>query len=156
MTDHAALPPAIANKSNRKRYFQFSLMLLAAGSIYPLLYLRQNFETPILEVFNITSSELGNFYSMLGVVFFLCYLPSGWLADKFSPRLLVTVSMAGTGLLGLLFATIPSGVMLTMVFLGWGLTSGLTFWSAMLKGGRCWPRKTSRAASSVSSMAGAD
>lgn len=71
MTDHAALPPAIANKSNRKRYFQFSLMLLAAGSIYPLLYLRQNFETPILEVFNITSSELGNFYSMLGVVFFL-------------------------------------------------------------------------------------
>ncbi|RQW72203.1 MFS transporter [Halomonas sp. YLB-10] len=141
MPDHAALPPAIANKSNRKRYFQFSLMLLAAGSIYPLLYLRQNFETPILEVFNITSSELGNFYSMLGVVFFLCYLPSGWLADKFSPRLLVTVSMAGTGLLGLLFATIPSGVMLTMVFLGWGLTSGLTFWSAMLKGVKMLAKK---------------
>lgn len=34
---------------NIKRYFQFSLLLLAAGAIYPLLYLRQNFESSIYE-----------------------------------------------------------------------------------------------------------
>jgi sugar phosphate permease len=75
---------------NRLRFFQFGLLLLAAGAIYPLLYLRQNFETTILQSFRISSSDLGVFYSMLGVVYAVSYLPSGWLADRFPPRLLIS------------------------------------------------------------------
>lgn len=126
--------PVSDGRTDLKRYFQFSLLLLAAGAIYPLLYLRQNFETPILEAFQITSSDLGNYYSMLGVMYFLCYLPSGWLADKFTPRLLVSISMIGTGALGLWFATIPSKEVLVYIFMAWGIAAGLTFWAAMLKG----------------------
>jgi len=126
--------PVSDGRPDLKRYFQFTLLLLAAGAIYPLLYLRQNFETPILDAFQITSSDLGNYYSMLGVVYFLCYLPSGWLADKFTPRLLVSISMIGTGALGLWFATIPSKEVLVYIFMGWGVAAGLTFWAAMLKG----------------------
>ena len=74
--------PVNDGRPDLKRYFQFTLLLLAAGAIYPLLYLRQNFETPILDAFQISSSDLGNYYSMLGVVYFLCYLPSGWLASS--------------------------------------------------------------------------
>lgn len=80
--------------------FQVFILLLAAGSIYPLIYLRQNFETTILETFHISSSELGTYYSMLGTMFLLTYLPSGWLADRVSPRLLLTFSMMVTGILG--------------------------------------------------------
>jgi len=126
--------PVSDGRPDLKRYFQFTLLLLAAGAIYPLLYLRQNFETPILDAFQITSSDLGNYYSMLGVVYFLCYLPSGWLADKFTPRLLVSISMIGTGALGLWFATIPSKEVLVYIFMAWGIAAGLTFWAAMLKG----------------------
>ncbi|MGQ7848116.1 MFS transporter [Granulosicoccus sp. 3-233] len=126
--------PVDDKRTNLKRYFQFSLLLLAAGAIYPLLYLRQNFETPILEAFQISSSDLGNYYSMLGVMYFLCYLPSGWLADKLSPRLLVSISMVGTGVLGLWFATIPSRDVLVYIFMAWGIAAGLTFWASMLKG----------------------
>ncbi|WP_022953182.1 MFS transporter [Leucothrix mucor] len=125
-----------------KRYFQFFLLLLAAGAIYPLLYLRQNFETPILEAFQITSSDLGNYYSMLGVMYFLCYVPSGWLADRLSPRLLVTVSMIGTGALGLWFASIPSKELLVYIFMAWGIAAGLTFWASMLKGVKMLAQKS--------------
>ncbi len=126
--------PVNDGRPDLKRYFQFTLLLLAAGAIYPLLYLRQNFETPILDAFQISSSDLGNYYSMLGVVYFLCYLPSGWLADKFTPRLLVSISMIGTGALGLWFSTIPSKEVLVYIFMAWGVAAGLTFWAAMLKG----------------------
>ena len=126
--------PVSDGRPDLKRYFQFTLLLLAAGAIYPLLYLRQNFETPILDAFQISSSDLGNYYSMLGVVYFLCYLPSGWLADKFTPRLLVSISMIGTGALGLWFSTIPSKEVLVYIFMAWGVAAGLTFWAAMLKG----------------------
>lgn len=125
---------SVEKTANLKRYFQFTLLLLAAGAIYPLLYLRQNFETSILEAFQITSSDLGDFYSMLGVMYFVCYVPSGWLADRFSPRLLITFSMAATGALGLWFATLPSKETLTFIFMAWGIAAGLTFWASMIKG----------------------
>ncbi|POA99554.1 MFS transporter [Chromobacterium sinusclupearum] len=118
----------------RGRYFQFGLLLVAAGAIYPLLYLRQNFETTILQSFGITVGDLGVFYSMLGVVYALAYLPSGWLADRMSPRLLISFSLAAVGLLGLWFSTFPGYRALEIIFIGWGLAAGLTFWAALLKG----------------------
>ena len=124
----------LQKKHALKRYFQFMLLLLAAGAIYPLLYLRQNFETAILDAFQITVGDLGDYYSMLGIMYFVCYLPSGWLADRISPRLLVTFSMAGNGCLGLWFASIPSKETLSYIFVGWGITAGLTFWASMIKG----------------------
>ena len=54
--------------------------------MYPLIYLRQNFEVSILESFNITITQLGQLYSLLGVIFVVTYVPSGWLADRISPR----------------------------------------------------------------------
>lgn len=137
----AQTPASAGKKIDLKRYLQFTLLLLAAGAIYPLLYLRQNFETSILEVFQITKGELGNYYSMLGVMYFVCYVPSGWLADRLSPRLLVTISMVGTGALGLWFATIPSKEVLLYIFMGWGVAAGLTFWASMLKGVKMLARK---------------
>lgn len=140
-TNVAPMPGVNPDKNNIKRYFQFSLLLLAGGAIYPLLYLRQNFETSILEVYQITTSELGFFYSMLGVMFFVCYVPSGWLADKFSPRFLVTISMVGTGMVGLIFSTVPSKEFLVYLFMSWGIFAGLTFWASMLKGVKMLAKK---------------
>ena len=62
---------------NRARYVQLAVLVFAAGVIYPLVYLRQNFEVSMLEAFQITNTQLGQCYSMLGVLFFLSYLPSG-------------------------------------------------------------------------------
>ncbi len=117
-----------------RRYVQLGVLTLAGGAIYPLIYLRQNFEVSILESFGITISQLGQCYAMLGVIFVLTYLPSGWLADKVRPRWLVSFSLAATGLLGLWFSTLPSFDVLLVIFAGWGIATGLTFWAALIKG----------------------
>ena len=113
--------------SNLSRYLQLTVLVFAGGSIYPLVYLRQNFEGSMLEAFEISVSELGRCYSMLGILFFLTYLPSGWLADRFTPRNLLTISMAATGLLGLWYWTLPGFTELQIIFGAWGITTGLTF-----------------------------
>ena len=120
--------------STLRRYLQLTVLILAAGAIYPLVYLRQNFEVSILESFNITNTELGQCYAMLGVIFVVTYLPSGWLADKVMPRWLVAFSLAATGLLGIWFSTMPSFESLLVIFAGWGIATGLTFWAALIKG----------------------
>ncbi|HTR08153.1 MAG TPA: MFS transporter [Paraburkholderia sp.] len=119
--------------SPAQRYLQLCLLVLAAGAIYPILYLRQVYQTTMLDVFHIDNSQLGYLYSVLGIVFFLCYLPSGWLADRVAPRLLICFSLVGTGVLGLWYSTAPSFHTLLVIFCCWGLTTGLTFWASVLK-----------------------
>ncbi|MDZ7685325.1 MAG: hypothetical protein U5O39_10265 [Gammaproteobacteria bacterium] len=87
----------------------------------------------MLEAFSITNIELGRCYSMLGILFVATYLPSGWLADRFTPRTLLTFSLAATGILGIWYWTLPPFWALQVIFAGWGLTTGLTFWAALIK-----------------------
>jgi sugar phosphate permease len=96
--------------------------------------MRQNFEGSMLETFDITRAQLGECHSIMGVIFFLTYVPSGWLSDKLPTRWLMSISMAGTGLLALWLSTAPSFAQIKLIFIGWGLTSGLTLWGALIKG----------------------
>ena len=124
---------AALQNSKAQRYIQLILLVVAAGAIYPILYLRQVYQPTMLEVFHITDSQLGYLYSSLGTIFLLSYLPSGWLADRIAPRLLICFSLIATGVLGLWYSTAPSFPMLMMIFGGWGLSTGLTFWAAVIK-----------------------
>ena len=137
MSKHAAAPHSavLAEDASDKgsRYFQLMLLVLAAGAIYPILYLRQVYQTTMLEVFQINHSELGYLYSMLGTIFLLSYLPSGWLADRIAPRFLIFFSLVATGALGLWYSTAPGMDGLLVIFGCWGLTTGLTFWASVLK-----------------------
>jgi sugar phosphate permease len=129
---HPNVTPA-ATASTAQRYGQLFLLVLAAGAIYPILYLRQVYQTTMLDVFHIDNEQLGYLYSVLGIVFFLSYLPSGWLADRVAPRLLICFSLIGTGALGLWYSTAPTFPVLMTIFCCWGLTTGLTFWASVLK-----------------------
>lgn len=124
---------AALQDSKAQRYIQLMLLVIAAGAIYPILYLRQVYQPTMLEVFHITDSQLGYLYSSLGTIFLLSYLPSGWLADRIAPRLLICFSLIATGLLGLWYSSAPSFNVLMLIFGGWGLSTGLTFWAAVIK-----------------------
>lgn len=122
------------NDDNRLyRYGQLALLVIAAGAIYPVLYLRQIYQSSMLSALGIDNEQLGYLYSGLGTAFVLSYLPSGWLADRLPPRLLICISLLGTGALALCYATFPSFGYLRLIFFGFGVTTGLTFWAALLK-----------------------
>lgn len=127
------LEQSAVQASAKSRYLQLLVLVIVAGNIYPLIYLRQNFEVSILESFQITSSQLGEMYAMLGILYVVTYLPSGWLADRVSPKRLMSFSLVVAGALGLWFATFPDVLSLKIIFAGWGVAAGLTFWSALIK-----------------------
>ena len=137
-SSHASAMPMAADaqasgNARTQRYVQLLLLVIAAGAIYPMLYLRQVYQSTMLEFFHIDDVQLGYLYSSLGTIFLLSYLPSGWLADRLPPRWLICFSLLATGALGLLYATGPSFPVLVMIFGAWGLTTGLTFWAAVIK-----------------------
>ncbi|WP_148359094.1 MFS transporter [Peribacillus simplex] len=118
---------------NFKRYFQFLLIVLAAGSIFPLIYLKTNYQETILQVYGITLGELNGIFSALGIAYLIGYFPSGWLADKFSAKKLLFISLLVCGLTGIWFAQVPSYSMVLVIFTIWGFFSVFTFWAAHLK-----------------------
>ena len=118
---------------NFKRYFQFLLIVIAAGSIYPIIYLRTGYQETILQVFDMTFAQLNIIYTVLGFTFVVGYFPSGYLSDKFSAKWLLTISLFATALGGFWFAQIPSYSSVVMIFVIWGFFSVFTFWSAHMK-----------------------
>ena len=115
----------------------FSLVF-AGGSIYTLPYLYQTYSGPMLEVLGLSQTQLGLLSTAFGVFAVSCYFPGGWLADRVSARALLTVSLVGTGSLGLAFATFPPLPILLAIQGLWGITSILTFWGALIKATRSW------------------
>ncbi|MGC9313143.1 MAG: MFS transporter [Sediminispirochaetaceae bacterium] len=116
-----------------KRYFQFFLVILAAGAIFPIIYLRTYYQETMLEVFGITLQQLNSIYSILGIVWVIGYLPSGLLSDKFSAKMLLVVSLLGTALGGFWFAQVPGYSGVVVIYGIWGIFSVFTFWSAHMK-----------------------
>jgi len=131
------LEPSLTHNNNKDslklRYLKLAVLVIVAGNIYPLIYLRQNFEVSLLDSLGITSQQLAQNYSMLGVIYMITYLPSGWLADRIAPRVLMSFSLLATALLGIWFATLPSFFETRIIFAGWGIAAGLTFWAALIK-----------------------
>ena len=121
------------NNKNFKRYFQFILIVLAAGAIFPIIYLKTNYQETLLQVFNMTLSQLNSIYSVLGIVWVIGYFPSGLLSDRFSAKWLLSISLIGTAAGGFWFAQIPSYNNVVFIYGIWGIFSVFTFWSAHMK-----------------------
>jgi len=112
-------------------------LILAAESIYILPYvLARVFRPTFLDVFNLTNFELGGLFSIYGVVAFFSYLYGGVLADRYSPRKLLSISLIFTSLGGLIMMTYPSYLIMQLLFAYWGFTTVFIFWAPMLKATR--------------------
>ena len=111
--------------------------MLAAESISILPYvLARVFRPTFLDVFNLTNLELGGLFSIYGVVAFFSYLYGGVLADRYSPRKLLSISLIFTSLGGLIMMTYPSYLIMQLLFAYWGFTTVFIFWAPMLKATR--------------------
>lgn len=122
-----------------RRTLTMATLILAGESIYTLpYYLRRDYGKVLTDVLEISQTQLGWLSSMFGVFALLCYLPGGWLADRRSPRGLLTVSLVATGCGGLALLTQPSFEQLVAIYGVWGVTTILTFWGALIKATRAW------------------
>ncbi|MEM9857601.1 MAG: MFS transporter [Bacteroidota bacterium] len=114
------------------------LVLILAGEVIFLLpfVLTRVFRPTFLKVFDVTNFELGSAFAAYGVVAMVSYFFGGPLADRFSARKLLTLSLIITSLGGVVMAMIPSLTLLTMLYAFWGMTTILLFWAAFTKATR--------------------
>ncbi|MCD8363830.1 MAG: MFS transporter [Lachnospiraceae bacterium] len=113
----------------------WAILIVAAGGaiIYGLPYFRYDYYDVYLEVYNLTNTQMGVFGSVLGVFGMISYLFGGIVADRFSTRMILTVSLIGTGLGGLVHLLPLNYTALLCLYAFWGVSSLFAFWPACIK-----------------------
>ena len=117
----------------KKNMLRLILISIAGTMIYGLPYFRSYYYDAYLQTYGLTNSQMGMFGSIFGIMGACSYLFGGVVADMFSARKLMTISMMLTGLGGLLHLFHPSYIMLVGIYFLWGFTSLFAFWPALLK-----------------------
>ncbi len=126
-------------KKQQPQWLIIFCLVYAGEMIFSLpFHIPRFFRPTVLEVFDLSNAELGDIFAVYGIFAMLAYFPGGAIADHFSARKLMTVSLLATALGGFYLAQIPGGIGLSLLFAYWGLTSILLFWAAMIKTTREW------------------
>jgi len=124
------------DKSFIKKYGTLLLLATGAGIIFQLPYIRETFYIPIQEGMNLTNAQMGMLNSGYSTMALASYFIGGLIADKFSAKKLLTFSFLVTGLLGLWFASFPSYNVCRLIFVLFGISTIITYWSACIKATR--------------------
>lgn len=125
-------------KTFKKGIILFSL-ILAGEMIFSLpFHLPRFFRPTMLEVFQISNTQLGDIFTLYGVFAMLSYFPGGALTDRFSAKKLMALSLAATAAGGIYLAQIPGIAGLRILFGFWGVTTILLFWAGLIKSTRIW------------------
>lgn len=127
-----------SSQATHRIVYMFGL-ILAGEAVFALpFHVARFFRPTVLEVFNLTATELGAAQGIYGIVAMLSYFPGGPLADRFSARKLLATSLWLTAAGGLYMATMP-GYRGALVMWGFfGMTTILLFWAALIRATREW------------------
>ena len=126
-------------KSLNFPWYFLPILILAGESVFMLPYvLSRIFRPTVLQVFQIDNVELGLCFSTYGFVAILSYIFGGPIADKYSPRKLMSLGLLLTSMGGIIYAQFPSFYGLKILYGYWGFTSVFLFWAPMIKATRFW------------------
>ncbi|HBF3530341.1 TPA: MFS transporter [Clostridioides difficile] len=121
------------SKNNVKRFLIIFILAFGTTAMYSLPYMKSSFYDPMQQALALSHTQIGNLLSLYGLVGMVSYFIGGWFADRFSVRKLITFSLIASGILGFYFSTFPSYSMILLIFVLWGFTTILTFFSASVK-----------------------
>lgn len=127
------------------RYLLMATLVFAGEIIFGLPFHTARFFRPtLLEAFEFSNTQLGDVFAVYGITAMIAYFPGGMLADRFSARGLLTVSLAATGVGGFYMATYPGVLGMALLYGYWGVTTILLFWAALIRATREWGGATSQ------------
>ncbi|WP_300278329.1 MFS transporter [Peptacetobacter sp.] len=122
------------NEGKLKKNMPTLVILSISGAlIYALPYFRNYYYDTFLEAFKLTNTQMGTLGSAYGVCCLISYVFGGYCADRWKTKNLLMISLITTGILGFSLLTYPPYPVLLGIHAAWGITSILTFWSALVK-----------------------
>ena len=122
-----------SKSSKMERWIILFVVALVGGIITKLPYIKDSYYSALTTAMGITNTQFAFLLTAYGIMNTIVYIPGGFLADRFSPKLLVVISCFGTGLAGIWYSFLPPYPYLVAIHAAFGITTVFTFWAAMVK-----------------------
>lgn len=120
--------------SKIKRFFSLLSLGVAFAAMYNLPYIKYVFYDALIEGMGVTNEQLGTLLSYYALACIITYIPGGWIADKFSPKKILSICSFFNGLLCIYFAfTLQSYTSAIIVWILAALTGSAAFWASIMK-----------------------
>ena len=123
---------------NQKKVSSMFALVIAGEAIFLLPFIVMRVFKPIIrDVFRISDFEIGEAQALYGVTA-LSYFFGGFIADKWEPKKLLSLSLFLTAIGGFWMTMIPSIFTLKILYSFWGVSTILLFWASLIKATRQW------------------
>lgn len=122
------------NKLGFRNLMVFIILSASVAIAYQVPNLRYTFYDQMMTVLHLNNTQMGVLTIAVTVVNTICYIPSGFLAARFSCRSLVSVSLAAFAVLAIWYSFTTSYITLLIIHAIYGLFGTGVLWSAYLSG----------------------
>ncbi|MDW3095498.1 MAG: MFS transporter [Gammaproteobacteria bacterium] len=125
--------------STKNKFIAIASLIIAGEIIFALpFHLARFFRPTMLEVFELSATQLGTAQGIYGIAAMLSYFPGGFLADRFPTHKLLAISLWMTAAGGLYLASSPNYIESLFIFAFFGVTTIMLFWGALIRATREW------------------
>lgn len=112
----------------------FFILSATVALAYQIPYLRYTFYDQFAAAYQFSNTQIGLLASALTFTNTLCYPIGGFIADRFSTKTLICITLAAFAILTAIFALTTNFVVLIIVHILYGFFGIATLWSAYLNG----------------------
>jgi nitrate/nitrite transporter NarK len=114
-------------------------LVIAGEAIFLLPFILMRVFKPVIrDAFLISDAQIGEAQALYGITAVLSYFFGGFIADKYEPRKLLSLSLLLTACGGFFMTMIPSITTLKLLYAFWGVSTILFFWASLIKATRQW------------------
>lgn len=122
-----------ATKKLDKKWISFGTLMLGAGTIYKLGFLKDAFYVPMQEFMGLSHTQIGTAMSIAGLISTFGFLASIYLTDRVSKKIMIPLSLISICLCGLWLSTFPSYGTFLLIYCLLAICADMLYWPTMLK-----------------------
>ena len=120
-------------KKMDKKWISFGALMLGAGTIYKLGFMKDAFYVPMQEFMGLSHTQIGVAMSVAGWISTFSFLASILVVDRISRRILIPASLLGICVCGLFLSTFPSYPIFLAIYCLLAIFADMLYWPTMLK-----------------------
>ncbi len=122
-----------ARKKLDKKWVSFGALMLGAGTIYKLGFLKDAFYIPMQEFMGLSHTQIGTAMSVAGLISTFGFLASIYLTDRVSKKIMIPLSLMIICLCGIWLSTFPSYGVFLFIYCLLAICADMLYWPTMLK-----------------------
>lgn len=120
-------------KGIEKKWISFGTLMLGAGTIYKLGFMKDAFYVPMQEFMGLSHTQIGGAVSIAGWISTFGFLAAILVVDRISKKIMIPASLLGICLCGLWLSTFPSYPVFLLIYCLLAICADMLYWPTMLK-----------------------